>query len=334
MGSSRQKQRRTRVTALATAAGCGIISALLATQPATAVEPAAAVQVPAQVAPAALPPMSVTSLSGGIGRPLMVPGSTVNTPVELGRGHIDALAPQLVNDQLVMTVKDDTRLHSDEIVFRTPDSVTIQVSETARQPIPDGYDFLGASGAPIWILPQTQDAELPWPGWSTEHPSMAGQFNGPVTFRLVSADGPGTLVMFHNVGFGQTKVLASTTEGLPASWTEPVPAHVHTNWAFSEPGTYILGFEARGTLTNGTRVSTGTVAYRFVVDGEPGSGSGGGSGGAGGLAGGEGTGSGSAELAKTGLDDPAALAFAGLGLGFLGFALLSPPRRARSAATQ
>ena len=49
----------------------------------------------------------------------------------------------------------------------------------------------------------------------------------------------------------------------------PTGAHSDLNWAFTVPGLYVVEFEASGTLSDGTFVTSGSVAYTFHVVGPP-----------------------------------------------------------------
>lgn len=354
-----------RLLALVGALVAGLVSYALATEPAHATTIASdALDGGTSATTSTLPAATVTPLSGGMTRPMpthatpathddgagarpqLLLAADATGAVELPTGHVDLLAPQLIEGELVMTVKDDTRLHDPGIVLRNPADVTVRVLEQARQAIPDGLDFLGTAGDPVWILPQTQDPALTWPGWSSEHASLFGQLDGPVTFRLIDVSGPGRFVLFQSVGLGSTRVIASTVDGLPASWTEPVPAHVHASWAFGAPGIYTLTFEASASLSGGGTVSTGAVPFRFVVDGDlpddpDGEGARGdpdtsGDGAAGGNGNGTGTatgaGDGEAALADTGIEDAGALAAATVAMLLLGLALVGQPRRRPAGA--
>ena len=189
-----------------------------------------------------------------------------DTPVTRSAGHLDLLAPQLIDGVLVMTARDDTEAGG--AVYRTPEAMSLVVPDAARQQIPEGFDMLGEPGEDVWLLPQTQDPDLLWPGWSTEHPSLGEGMAGDVTFMLRAVDGPGRFVLYQTVGFGQTRVIASTTDGVPDEWAEPIPAHVHANWAFGTPGTYTLTAIATGTLADGTPVQTAPADFTFTVEGD------------------------------------------------------------------
>ncbi|MBF6620438.1 MAG: choice-of-anchor M domain-containing protein [Patulibacter sp.] len=218
--------------------------------------------------------------------------------VTLDSGHVDALAPQLVGGQLQLKVKDDTVRPA---VVRDVGDVLFVAKPEAQAPVPASPDFafLGGNGARVSILPQTQDPRLVWPGWSTEHASLAGQFAGPLRFALEQFTGPGRFHLFASDpfgGIGQRFASSAPDGGFPTTnaWTVGLGAHVHANWAFSAPGEYALRFRVSGTLASGSEVSD-VQTYRFRVDGtggDSGGGSGGGSG-SGGSGGGSGSGSGS-----------------------------------------
>lgn len=85
----------------------------------------------------------------------------------LNLGHVD-VASLLAGGELVTKVKDTTE--SAVAVWREPEQVVLQALPGSRVSVPDAatYRFLGTPGADLWLLPETQDAGLLWPGWSTE----------------------------------------------------------------------------------------------------------------------------------------------------------------------
>lgn len=93
------------------------------------------------------------------------------------------------------------------------------------------YAFLGAPGDPVWILPQTQNANLLWAGWnSTDVPSGTFQPNTP---RLSPAGVTG----------GELAIYQTSLGG---------------------PGTYTATFRVSGTLTSGATVSD-EATYTFTA---------------------------------------------------------------------
>lgn len=167
-------------------------------------------------------------------------------------GHTDAVAPVLEDGELVIKTKDDTQLHAPGIVYRDPEDLIFHVKPGAEIAAPGfaPYEFLGAAGDPAWVLPMTQDPSLLWPGWSTEHASLAGQFGGGIRYEITDVEGPGNFFLFLNDPFGGPIHRANSIGTLSNVWTEPVPAHVHANWAFTAPGTYTITFQVQGTWLN------------------------------------------------------------------------------------
>lgn len=212
----------------------------------------------------------------------------------LDTGHVDAFEVTIDGNDLVMSLKDDTFLHADEIVYRDPSEVLFQVLPDAATDVPDGSDFafLGDAGDTVYMLPMTQDPNLLWPGWSTER-IRSSEIDGQVELSITALDGPGELKLFTSGTFGGNEVLVDSADGLPDSWGVNVPAHVHANWAFTQTGRYTMTVRADATLADGTSATTGDVTYTWHVGDldDSGPGGNGGSGGNGGGSGAEGDGS-------------------------------------------
>lgn len=134
------------------------------------------------------------------------------------------------------------------------------------------FSFLGTAGNPIWILPNTQDPSLLFLGFGAEE-IQPGMFVGDtLNMRLHSVSGPGDFTVFDYDTFGNPFVIMNTRDGLSAAdnFIAVLGAHSDVNWAFSQPGTYTVNFEASGTLADGDLfTSSGSVAYTFEVVPEP-----------------------------------------------------------------
>jgi surface-anchored protein len=185
-------------------------------------------------------------------------------PVVLSVGHTDAVDIHYEDGRLSLRVKDDTVEPTRE---HDPADVIFQVLPGARTQVPDfpEYAFLGNPGDPIWVLPQSQDPALLWPGWRTESLSQ-GTFQGNrLQLTLVGVQGPGLVSVFGQNPIGQPIIQWSTHDGLPDTIPVSIPTHAHANWAFGAEGRYTLTFRADATLADGTAVSTGPVDYHFVV---------------------------------------------------------------------
>ncbi|WP_421083791.1 TIGR03773 family transporter-associated surface protein [Rothia nasimurium] len=178
--------------------------------------------------------------------------------------HTDAVALGLTDGKLDLFTYADlpgaprTRLDPATTVFNLEDK-----GETRVQ-VPAGFDFLGQEGQTIWLAPQTQIANVIWPGWNTEDIRPGSLAGDSLTLELVGAKTPdgGAVEVFQSSPFGTSRVFSSR-EKLPAL-NQPVGAHVHANWAFTALGTYELTFKASATLADGTPVST-EQTYTFVI---------------------------------------------------------------------
>lgn len=178
--------------------------------------------------------------------------------------HTDAVALGLTDGKLDLFTYADlpgaprTRLDPATTVFNLEDKAETRVQ------VPAGFDFLGREGQTIWLAPQTQVANVIWPGWNTEDIRPGALAGDSLTLELVGATTPdgGAVEVFQSSPFGTSRVFSSQ-EKLPAL-TQPVGAHVHANWAFTALGTYELTFKASATLADGTPVST-EQTYTFVI---------------------------------------------------------------------
>ncbi|WP_158564032.1 TIGR03773 family transporter-associated surface protein [Jiangella anatolica] len=200
--------------------------------------------------------------TGGSSAPSDPGGGTSGDPVVLTTEHVDLLAPSYESGRMSLRAKVGSAA---DHTYYDPADVLVNVVPAAASTVPSGdnYAFLGTAGAPLWLIPETQNPEVVWAGWSTED-LAAGTFAGDaVDMRLVSAEGPGTVEVFQTTGFGDIARIFSSEESLPARH-QSVGQHVHANWAFSAEGSYTLTFEVSGTA-GGEAVTTGPVEYTFVV---------------------------------------------------------------------
>ena len=188
---------------------------------------------------------------------------TATGRVTLDRGHVDAVAPRLLPDGLHVQVKDGTA--TGVTSWREPADVEFRVTAAARTELPaqPALSFLGAAGEQVFLLPQTQGADLLWTGWNTEELRPA-DVSGPVTWTLTAVDGPGPFGLFTTGSFGAPQIIFNTADGLPDTLSVPLGTHAHANWAFAEPGRYRLTFAVSVPGANGTTPSD-TETLAFVV---------------------------------------------------------------------
>ncbi|MEU4768064.1 choice-of-anchor M domain-containing protein [Actinosynnema sp. NPDC023794] len=193
---------------------------------------------------------------------------TATGRVTLDRGHVDAVAPRLLPDGLHVQVKDGTA--TGVTTWREPADVEFRVTAAARTELPaqPALSFLGGAGKQVFLLPQTQRADLLWTGWNTEELRPA-EVSGPVTWTLTAVEGPGPFGLFTTGSFGAPQIIFNSTDGLPDTLSVPLGTHAHANWAFAEPGRYRLTFTVAAPGANGATL-TDTEALTFVVgDGAP-----------------------------------------------------------------
>ncbi len=132
------------------------------------------------------------------------------------------------------------------------------------------FAFLGSPGAPIWILPQSQNVTLPYLGISAED-IPNGVFTDPMELELISVEGPGNFFAWSVSGAGNppnVKFIATNGTGSPQfKIAQPfIGSHEHNNWAFSTNGLYRVTFRANGRFLGDTTNTLGRdVAWSFQI---------------------------------------------------------------------
>ncbi|MEV6417321.1 choice-of-anchor M domain-containing protein [Kribbella sp. NPDC051718] len=173
--------------------------------------------------------------------------------VVIAAGHVD-LGPRFVDGKWTIQVRDDT---GDPVVWRPLENVVVQATDQAELSVPadPAYEFLGKAGAKVWVIPQVQKAGVVWPGWNTQDPEVAQRVDREVTWSLDGVDGPGTFTLFLNSDFGKPAPVFDSRKPFPQETGIDVNTHVHGNWTFSAPGTYLLDITMTAKLTDGTTVT-------------------------------------------------------------------------------
>ncbi|MEU6857541.1 TIGR03773 family transporter-associated surface protein [Glycomyces sp. NPDC046736] len=169
----------------------------------------------------------------------------------IAEGHID-IGPRFADGTWTAQLRDDT---ASESVWRDLEDVVLTVPDASLFPIPEGYDFLGAPGDEIYLLPQVQAAGIVWPGWNTQDKSVIDAVPGSVDWNLTAVDGPGEFTLFLSNTFGGAEVLFDSSAALPQTVSVPRNTHAHGNWTFSEPGVYLLTVEFTATTGDGETVT-------------------------------------------------------------------------------
>ncbi|WP_418154546.1 TIGR03773 family transporter-associated surface protein [Actinoalloteichus caeruleus] len=187
--------------------------------------------------------------------------------VVIAEGHVD-IGPRFEDGAWVLRVRDDT---VDPAVWRSLDDVVLQATDLATAEVPDDEDFafLGTPGEEVWLLPQAQLEGVLWPGWNTQDAEVATRVAREVTWSLHGVEGPGDFALFLNGSFGEPNPVFDSREAFPQTSGIEVNTHVHGNWAFLEPGAYLLDIEMSARLEDGQELSDrGTLRF-FAGEGDP-----------------------------------------------------------------
>jgi surface-anchored protein len=152
------------------------------------------------------------------------------------------------------------------------DQVIIRLNDVGRNSIPGlpDFSFLGMEGDPIWIIPASQTAGIPFLGINSEAATRGGTFvNNRFNLHLSTVGGPGDFIMWTTSGTGAPTILMNSRDGITAAdrTDVPAPGHFHQNWGFTSPGTYSVGFRASGILAGQTTpITSDETIYTFEVN--------------------------------------------------------------------
>ena len=198
--------------------------------------------------------------------------SLLSDPVEIARGHLDVRLTQAAGENGTtygLAVKDDSLTAARTSVLRTLGSTTLAVAPNARFVRPASlsdasYDVLGPVGAATYVLPETQNSDIVWPGLSTEGIDYAALPEGAdLTLHLAQAPAGARVAFFQGGTFGAgAKVHFDSTKGDGVVHTTE-DTHMHGNWVFSAPGTYRIEVGAR----SGQRILAEPQAFTVIVRG-------------------------------------------------------------------
>lgn len=178
-------------------------------------------------------------------------------------GHMD-MALVAEGSSIGAKLMDDSDPHnqaqreSGSFIFAVPDAARTTLPAGASESFPDAPEAM-------WILPQAQEKNLPWLGFSTTRVAADALAQGAkVTVTLHDVDGPGRIYTWHEDLRGLRVELDS---GDPSKQLEyPVNAHDHQGFGFTEPGVYTATFTFSGTSADGEDFSEDMVATFAVGD--------------------------------------------------------------------
>lgn len=196
--------------------------------------------------------------------------SLLSDPVEIARGHLDVRLTQASGEGGLtygLAVKDDSLTNARTSVLRTVGSTTLAVAPNARFVRPaslsdPSYDVLGPVGTATYVLPETQNSDIVWPGLSTEGIDYAALPDGAdLTLHLAQAPEGARVAFFQGGTFGAgAKVHFDSSKGDGLVHTTEA-THMHGNWVFSAPGTYRIEVGAR----SGERTLAEPQSFTVIV---------------------------------------------------------------------
>ena len=197
--------------------------------------------------------------------------SLLSDPVEIARGHLDVRLTQASGEGGLtygLAVKDDSLTNARTSVLRTVGSTTLTVAPNARFVRPaslsdPSYDVLGPVGTATYVLPETQNSDIVWPGLSTEDIDYAALPEGAdLTLHLAQAPEGARVAFFQGGTFGAgAKVHFDSSKGDGVVHTTEA-THMHGNWVFSAPGTYRIEVGARSGERSLVEPQSFTVVVR------------------------------------------------------------------------
>lgn len=186
--------------------------------------------------------LAAAALVGGL-----MPVSASAALVPLDHGHVDVIDVGYEDGSLEIGVHDES---VEPDVERDPSSVKFVVKPEAKIQVPaePEYAFLGPANSTVWLLPETQDEHLLWPGVATEELEPGTFVADSVRIRLRAVVGAGDLSIFTNDPFGNPQVLLDSGDGLPDHLDVPIGTHRHYSWSFDQPGYHAVIVDAKAKL--------------------------------------------------------------------------------------
>ena len=147
--------------------------------------------------------------------------------------------------------------------------VVFKVGDDAQLALPDDADSTvgGTPGQDVWVVPQTEQAGVPWVGWDTQSPSLVGAVDRGVTLEFLGHSGPGEFSLFlQNSGFEAPQVLWSLLSNSRKGFWVDLNTHTHANWTFTEPGVHQVGVRFSGKpRTVVTSAQTASSPLRWAM---------------------------------------------------------------------
>lgn len=185
-------------------------------------------------------------------------------PVAVDEGDAD-IAVVLRDGRLLLNVfwgAEEAEYRSDEAFY--------EVRANSQIPVPadPAYAFLGKAGDLVWVAPQTDQPGKLFLALAADNLPQGVFTNERVRVTLKTFEGPGTFAVYQTDAFGSPTTYFNTADGVSdADARDVIPGdHFHMNWGFTQPGTYKIGLEARGTrVSDGQTVVSDLSQFTFRI---------------------------------------------------------------------
>lgn len=192
--------------------------------------------------------------------------SQMSAQTPLSFGHVD-IGLEYEDGEIEIHIHDE----GSDTEYSAAEAVLV-VNPSAQTASPGGNfePYLGSAGTPFWLLGTSPQPDVIFLGFATEELSAA-DWIGDITLTLTSVDGPGEFSLWSVDSFGEPTFLMSSTDGIAAedSLTLGLETHVHFNLGFTEPGDYLIGFQASGMHATDGLVSSDPTSVAFQIVPEP-----------------------------------------------------------------
>jgi surface-anchored protein len=154
----------------------------------------------------------------------------------------------------------ERELALDEVVIRGLPGALTEIPEL------EAFEFLGAAGSSVYILPQEETEGLIFLGIAGDEIPMDVFSGNNVSLSLSGVSGPGEVFLYSIDAFGAPTVYFNSADGVNSFDVFPVSVggHAHQNWAFSAPGVYEVKLRAAATqASDSSEVLSEIVTLRF-----------------------------------------------------------------------
>ncbi|WP_459610770.1 TIGR03773 family transporter-associated surface protein [Corynebacterium urogenitale] len=183
--------------------------------------------------------------------------------VRFDQGHVDAFNVTVEKGKLVLDLKEDiTGSH----VRHDPEGIELRVKAEAFTTATETVNNVKTAG---YLLPQTQNQNLLWPGWDTLGVKGSGYEHVDIEFTDVS--GPGRVFLFGDDLNGLSPLLKDGSFELTSGdiREQKFAAHTHANWVFEKSGQYTMTVKAKAKNEKGQSLTSEEKTYTWVVDHSP-----------------------------------------------------------------